>query len=39
MDALDGKSKKLLKSLKKTLKGATVGVQGSTTHENFVKQV
>ena len=39
MDALDGKSKKLLNSLKKTLKGATVGVQGSTTHENFVKQV
>jgi octopine/nopaline transport system substrate-binding protein len=39
MDALDGKSKKLLKSLKKTLKGTTVGVQGSTTHENFVKQV
>jgi octopine/nopaline transport system substrate-binding protein len=39
MDALDGKSKKLLKSLKKTLEGATVGVQGSTTHENFVKQV
>jgi len=39
MDALDGKSKKLIKSLKKTLKGATVGVQGSTTHENFVKQV
>jgi len=39
MDALDGKSKKLLKSLKKTLKGATVGVQGSTTHENFVKLV
>ena len=39
MDALDGKSKKLLKSLKKTLKGATVGVQGSTTHENFVKEV
>jgi len=39
MDALDGKSKKLLKSLKKTLKGATIGVQGSTTHENFVKQV
>jgi len=39
MDALDGKSKKLLKSLKKALKGATVGVQGSTTHENFVKQV
>jgi len=39
MDALDGKSKKLLESLKKTLKGATVGVQGSTTHENFVKQV
>ena len=39
MDALDGKSKKLLSSLKKTLKGAVVGVQGSTTHENFVKQV
>ena len=39
MDALDSKSKKLLKSLKKTLKGTTVGVQGSTTHENFVKQV
>ena len=39
MDALDGKSKKLLKSLKKTLKGSVVGVQGATTHENFVKQV
>jgi len=39
MDALDSTSTALLDSLKKTLKGATVGVQGSTTHENFVKQV
>ena len=39
MDALNAKSKGLLASLKSTLKGATVGVQGSTTHENFVKQV
>jgi len=39
MDALDGTSTALLDSLKKTLKGATVGVQGATTHENFVKQV
>jgi len=39
MDALDGTSTALLDSLKKTLKGTTVGVQGSTTHENFVKQV
>ena len=39
MDALDGTSTALLDSLKKTLKGTTVGVQGATTHENFVKQV
>ena len=39
MDALDGTSTALLDSLKKALKGTTVGVQGSTTHENFVKQV
>ncbi len=39
MDALNSTSKGLLASLKSTLKGATVGVQGSTTHENFVKQV
>jgi len=39
MDALDGTSKTLLNFLKESLKGTTVGVQGSTTHENFVKQV
>ena len=39
MDALNATSEGLLASLKSTLKGATVGVQGSTTHENFVKQV
>ena len=39
MDALDGTSTALLDALKKTLKGTTVGVQGATTHENFVKQV
>ena len=38
MDALDGTSTALLESLKSTLKGSVVGVQGSTTHENFVKQ-
>jgi len=39
MDALNATSEGLLASLKSTLNGATVGVQGSTTHENFVKQV
>ena len=39
MDALDSASTALLDSLKSTLKGSVVGVQGSTTHENFVKQV
>ncbi len=39
MDALNGASTALLESLKSTLKGFVVGVQGSTTHENFVKQV
>ena len=39
MDALDSTSTALLDSLKNTLKGSVVGVQGSTTHENFVKQV
>ena len=39
MDALDDTSSALLDSLKSTLSGAVVGVQGSTTHENFVKQV
>jgi len=39
MDALDSTSTALHDSLKKTLKGTTVGVQGATTHENFVKQV
>jgi len=39
MDALDSTSTTLLDSLKSTLKGSVVGVQGSTTHENFVKQV
>ena len=39
MDALDGTSSALLDSLKSTLSGKVVGVQGSTTHENFVKQV
>ena len=39
MDALNATSEGLLASLKSTLKGTTVGVQGSTTHENFVKQV
>ena len=39
MDALNAISEGLLASLKSTLNGATVGVQGSTTHENFVKQV
>ena len=39
MDVLDATSEGLLASLKSTLNGATVGVQGATTHENFVKQV
>ena len=39
MDALNNTSSALLDSLKETLNGHTVGVQGSTTHENFVKQV
>ena len=39
MDALNDTSSALLDSLKETLNGHTVGVQGSTTHENFVKQV
>ena len=39
MDALDDTSSALLDSLKSTLAGKVVGVQGSTTHENFVKQV
>ena len=39
MDALNATSEGLLASLKSTLNGTTVGVQGSTTHENFVKQV
>ena len=39
MDALNDTSSALLNSLKETLNGHTVGVQGSTTHENFVKQV
>ncbi|MDC0163333.1 transporter substrate-binding domain-containing protein [Candidatus Pelagibacter sp.] len=39
MDALNSTSTALLDSLKSTLKGSVVGVQGSTTHENFVKQV
>ena len=39
MDALNSASTALLDSLKSTLKGSVVGVQGSTTHENFVKQV
>ena len=39
MDALDSTSTALLDSLKNTLKGSVVGVQGATTHENFVKQV
>ena len=39
MDALDSTSSALLDSLKSTLSGKVVGVQGSTTHENFVKQV
>ena len=39
MDALDDTSSALLDSLKSTLSGKVVGVQGSTTHENFVKQV
>jgi len=39
MDALNSTSTALLESLKSTLKGSVVGVQGSTTHENFVKQV
>jgi octopine/nopaline transport system substrate-binding protein len=39
MDSLNATSERLLASLKSTLNGTTVGVQGSTTHENFVKQV
>ena len=39
MDALNDTSSALLDSLKETLNGNVVGVQGSTTHENFVKQV
>ena len=39
MDALDDTSSALLDSLKSTLARKIVGVQGSTTHENFVKQV
>ena len=39
MDALNDTSSALLDSLKETLSGNVVGVQGSTTHENFVKQV
>ena len=39
MDTLDDTSSALLDSLKSTLDGKVVGVQGSTTHENFVKQV
>mgnify|MGYP000064085165 FL=1 len=39
MDAVNDTSTALLDSLKKTLKGSVVGVQGATTHENFVKQV
>jgi len=39
MDALNDTSSALLNSLKDTLNGHVVGVQGSTTHENFVKQV
>ncbi|SVC08810.1 uncharacterized protein METZ01_LOCUS261664, partial [marine metagenome] len=35
MDALDDTSSALLDSLKSTLSGKVVGVQGSTTHENF----
>ena len=39
MHNLNGTSSALLHSLKETLNGNVVGVQGSTTHENFVKQV
>ena len=39
MDAVNDTSTVLLDSLKSTLAGKVVGVQGSTTHENFVKQV
>ena len=39
MDALNDTSSALLDSLVETLSGHVVGVQGSTTHENFVKQV
>ena len=39
MDALNDTSSALLDALKETLNGNVVGVQGSTTHENFVKQV
>ena len=39
MDVLNDTSSALLASLKETLNGNVVGVQGSTTHENFVKQV
>ena len=39
MDALNSTSSALLDALKETLNGNIVGVQGSTTHENFVKQV
>ena len=39
MDVLDATSEGLLASLKSSLNGDTVGVQGATTHENFVKQV
>ena len=39
MDALNDTSSALLEALKETLNGNVVGVQGSTTHENFVKQV
>ena len=39
MDSLDGASTALIDALKSSLSGKVVGVQGSTTHENFVKQV
>ena len=38
MDNLTDTSAGYLESLKSALSGFTVGVQGSTTHENFVKQ-
>ena len=39
MDSLDSASTALIDALKSSLSGKVVGVQGSTTHENFVKQV